>query len=84
MWVDFMRVALADKPVQDMKPPKGVVTASIDPATGVVVETGTPGAIKEFFDGRHALYTTAVLSEMLPPAELSESLGDAQVTEDLF
>jgi penicillin-binding protein 1A len=84
MWVDFMRVALADKPVQDMKPPKDIVTASIDPVTGIVVEAGTPGAIKEFFDGRHALYTTAVLSEMLPPPELSESLGDAQVTEDLF
>lgn len=84
MWIDFMRVALADVPVQDNKPPKGVVTASIDPGSGILVENGTPGAIREFFDGRHALYTTAVMSEMLPPADLSESLGDAQVTEELF
>ena len=84
MWIDFMRVALADVPVQDIKPPKGIVTASIDSATGIVVENGTPGSIKEFFDARHALYTTAVMSDMLPPAELSESLGDAQVTEELF
>ena len=84
MWIDFMRVALADVPVQENKPPKGVVTASIDPANGMVVENGAPGSIKEFFDGRHALYTTAVMSDMLPPADLSESLGDAQVTEELF
>jgi penicillin-binding protein 1A len=84
MWIDFMRVALADVPLQDTKPPKGVVTASIDTASGMVVENGAPGSIKEFFDGRHALYTTAVMSDMLPPADLSESLGDAQVTEELF
>ncbi|MEW5838276.1 MAG: penicillin-binding protein 1A [Pseudomonadota bacterium] len=84
MWIDFMRVALADVSVQENKPPKGIVTASIDPATGIVVEGGSPGSVKEFFDARHALYTTAVMSEMLPPAELSESLGDAQVTEELF
>lgn len=84
MWIDFMRVALDNVPVQDLKPPKGIVTASVDPATGVVVEAGTPGAIKEFFDARHPFYTTAVMKEMLPPAELSESLGDAQVTEELF
>ncbi len=84
MWIDFMRVALTDVPVQENKPPKGIVTASIDPASGVVVESGTPGAIREYFDSRHALYTTAVMSDMLPPAELFESLGDAQVTEELF
>jgi len=84
MWIDFMRVALADVPVQENLPPKGVVVASIDPASGMVVENGAPGSIKEFFDGRHALYTTAVVSDMLPPADLSESLGDAQVTEELF
>ncbi len=84
MWIDFMRVALDNVSVQDLKPPKGIVTASVDPATGVVVEAGTPGAIKEFFDARHPFYTTAVMKEMLPPAELSESLGDAQVTEELF
>jgi penicillin-binding protein 1A len=84
MWIDFMRVALADVPLQENKPPKGVVTASIDPASGMVLENGAPGSIKEFFDGRHALYTTAVMSDMLPPADLSESLGDAQVMEELF
>ena len=60
------------------------MTAIFDSASGIVVENGTPGSIKEFFDARHALYTTAVMSDMLPPAELSESLGDAQVTEELF
>jgi penicillin-binding protein 1A len=84
MWIDFMRVALADVPVQENLPPKGVVVASIDPASGMVLANSAPGSIKEFFDGRHALHTTAVMSDMLPPADLSESLGDAQVTEELF
>ncbi|MGD9888667.1 MAG: penicillin-binding protein 1A [Halothiobacillaceae bacterium] len=84
MWIDFMQVALKDVPVQENKPPKGIVTASIDAASGMVVPDGTPGSIKEFFDGRRPLYTTAVMKDLLPPADLSESLGDAQVTEELF
>lgn len=84
MWVDFMRVALKDRPVVDAKPPATIVKASIDPETGVVVEPGTPGAISEFFDSRYPFVTTAVMPEYLPPEVLSESLGDEHMVEDLF
>ncbi|MEW6766301.1 MAG: penicillin-binding protein 1A [Pseudomonadota bacterium] len=84
MWVEFMRTALKDRPVEESRPPKGVVTASIDPVTGNVVEADTPGAIIEFFDRRYPLATTAILPEEVPSIELADSLGDTQVVEELF
>lgn len=84
MWVDFMQVALKDRPVQELKPPQGIITASIDPGTGQVVPSGTPGAISEYFDVRHPLVTTAVMPEYLPPQVVSEAIGDRQVIEELF
>ncbi len=84
MWVDFMRVALKDRPVEEGKLPKGIVTASIDPVTGQVVEDGTLGAVVEYFDRRYPLTTTAILPEEVPSIELADSLGDAQVVEELF
>jgi len=84
MWVDFMRVALQDRPVEERTPPAGIITASINPATGYQVAPGTPGAISEYFDSHHPLLTTAVMPEYLPPEAISEALGDGQMVEDLF
>lgn len=84
MWVDFMQVALKDRPVRESLPPKGIVMASIDPETGDQVAPGTPGAISEYFDARYPKVTTAVMPEYLPPEAVSEAIGDRQVVEDLF
>ncbi|MGK0673158.1 MAG: penicillin-binding protein 1A [Halothiobacillaceae bacterium] len=84
MWVDFMQVALKDRPVQELKPPRGIITASIDPQTGQVVPAGTPGAIIEYFDARYPRVTTAVMRENLPPEVVSAAIGDPQVVEELF
>ncbi|MGC9007913.1 MAG: penicillin-binding protein 1A [Halothiobacillaceae bacterium] len=84
MWVDFMQVALKDRPVQELNPPPGIITASIDPGTGQVVPSGTPGAINEYFDVRYPLVTTAVMPEYLPSQAVSEAIGDHQVLEELF
>ncbi|MEF3192861.1 MAG: penicillin-binding protein 1A, partial [Halothiobacillaceae bacterium] len=84
MWVDFMRVALKDRPVQEAHPPAGIVMASIDPQTGEVVDPGTAGAISEYFDVRYPKVTTAVMPEYLPPEAVSEAIGDYQVVEELF
>ncbi len=48
MWIDTMRAALDGMP--DIPPtiPNGIVTALIDPHTGLLAPAGTPGAINEF------------------------------------
>jgi penicillin-binding protein 1A len=46
MWIDFMRVALAGKPAHTMPEPPGIVTKNIDPATGLLAESG---GIPEYF-----------------------------------
>ncbi|MDM7322162.1 MAG: penicillin-binding protein 1A [Gammaproteobacteria bacterium] len=84
MWVDFMQVALKDRPVQELKPPPGIITASIDPGTGQIVPSGTPGAIIEYFDVRYPQVTTAVMPEYLPSQAISEAIGDRQMVEELF
>jgi len=49
IWIDFMRVALADVP--DLKPeiPEGITQARIDPETGLLARLENPDAIMEVF-----------------------------------
>jgi penicillin-binding protein 1A len=49
MWTDFMRVALRDVAEVPMSMPDGVVTAMIDPETGLLAGPDTPGALPELF-----------------------------------
>ena len=49
IWIDFMEVALADKPDRLRPQPSGLVTARIDPETGQQVGPGFPGAEFEYF-----------------------------------
>ncbi|MGY6588945.1 MAG: penicillin-binding protein 1A [Wenzhouxiangella sp.] len=49
LWVDFMAVALKDRPEADMSPPLGLVQAQIDPETGLRVRPGQTGSIQEWF-----------------------------------
>lgn len=49
IWIDYMRVALAGKPVVNLPQPPGIVTVKIDPATGLRARPGQPDAIFEFF-----------------------------------
>jgi penicillin-binding protein 1A len=49
MWIDFMRVALAGVPEAATDMPNGIATALINPASGLLVPPGTPGALPELF-----------------------------------
>ncbi len=49
MWVDFMGVALRDIPEQSPLRPSGLVTARIDPQSGLVTSSDNPRAIFELF-----------------------------------
>ncbi len=49
MWMDYMRVALADVPESELEQPAGVVTVRIDPDTGLLAGANNPNAIFESF-----------------------------------
>lgn len=49
IWIDYMRVALEDMPVEEPTLPPGLVVAHVDRGTGYPVGPDTPGALREFF-----------------------------------
>ncbi|HPQ69274.1 MAG TPA: transglycosylase domain-containing protein [bacterium] len=51
IWVDFMRVALADLPKATFPVPKGVSFARIDPETGLLAQPDSPGEEECFVAG---------------------------------
>jgi penicillin-binding protein 1A len=54
MWIDYMRVALADVPDVILPEPPGLVNILIDPDTGLPATPDTPGAFLEMFNEEHA------------------------------
>jgi penicillin-binding protein 1A len=52
IWTSFMKVAHEGRPVTDFPRPSGIVTASIDPGSGLLAYPGQATAIEEeFLDG---------------------------------
>jgi len=49
MWMDYMRVALAEMPESELEQPAGVVTVRIDPDTGLLAGANHSHAIFESF-----------------------------------
>jgi penicillin-binding protein 1A len=49
IWIDYMKVALADKAVKPFTPPEEVVAVRIDPKTGLRAYPRQKNAIVEFF-----------------------------------
>ena len=49
IWIDYMRVALADRPEEDFIKPAGTVSVKIDPTTGLLAKPGQSNAIFEVF-----------------------------------
>ncbi|MDX1697429.1 MAG: penicillin-binding protein 1A [Thiohalobacterales bacterium] len=49
MWIDYMAVVLKGVPESSHKPPDGMVTVRIDPATGLLATGGQSGAVFETF-----------------------------------
>lgn len=49
IWMEFMKVALANQPEATMSEPVGMVTARIDPQTGELASSGEKDAIFEVF-----------------------------------
>ena len=53
MWKYFMADALAGAPDGTISQPSGIVTARIDPQSGLLAPAGFPGAIFEIFEDGH-------------------------------
>lgn len=49
IWIGYMRTALEGVPLAAMTPPRGIVTAAIDPQSGHLLPEGTPGSMREHF-----------------------------------
>ena len=62
LWIDYMRVALADKPQKQLKRPKGLVTVKINADTGEVATDQDAETLFEIFRSENApgLESTAV------------------------
>jgi len=69
IWIDYMKVALADKPERFPQQPPGVVTIRVDPGTGRPAAPGDRSAIFEFFLEEHApTMTTTADPQLQAPA----------------
>lgn len=49
MWMYYMESILKDKPEHTLKPPPGIISAKIDPTTGLLARDSQEDAIYEFF-----------------------------------
>lgn len=61
MWIDYMRLALQHYKVRSLPMPEGIVSAKVDPATGLLATSSTPNAKFEYFykenvPKRYAIY----------------------------
>jgi len=73
IWIDFMKVALKDKPEQELLPPEGITKAYIDPKSGLLAQPEQPG-VWEFFRTSHTPEKYTPIEE--DPAEGYEELED--------
>ena len=48
IWIGYMGAALTDVPVADPAPPAGLLTVTINPATGGLLPDGTPGGLIDY------------------------------------
>jgi penicillin-binding protein 1B len=49
IWTQFIEQASAGRPTRGFQPPPGIVTARIDPTSGLRVSSGCPGGMDEIF-----------------------------------
>jgi penicillin-binding protein 1A len=66
IWIEVMRAAHGGKPVRDFEPPPGLVTARIDPASGLLAWEEMEDAIEEIY-----IEGTAPTEQALPPELVS-------------
>ncbi|MGA9342955.1 MAG: penicillin-binding protein 1A [Rhodanobacteraceae bacterium] len=73
IWIDFMRAALKDVPMEPFDMPPGITTARIDPATGLLAPASQPDAILEVFKVEDLARLTAQSNESRQNTEQREA-----------
>jgi penicillin-binding protein 1A len=82
IWMDFMRSALAGTPNKPFAMPPGIVTAKIDPRTGLLASPGQKNAITEVFQEGHL--PTMSNSNDAQEMNGNSPYGPAGVAEPIF
>jgi len=78
IWQGFMEVALRGKPNNRIEQPNGMITAKIDPETGLLAPAGMRGAIFETFRQQH-------LPKEYAPSNIKNPFNETQKKQsDLF
>jgi len=78
MWVDFMKVALADLPEKPLSIPPGIVQVRIDPKNGLLAPPDSTNSIVETFREEH------VPNRLSKETNLMPGDGRADMPEQLF
>ena len=80
IWIEYMEAALKGERENSLEQPDGIVTARIDPETGLLAAPGQKDAIFEYFREENIPEQAAV-----PSAIAEESAGPgAAVPEQIF
>lgn len=81
IWISFMKAAHEGRPVTDFPRPSGIVTVSIDPATGLLAYPGQSDAVEEEFLDGTAPVEMANPDAGAPGAEPSEGEVEGEAPE---
>lgn len=83
IWIDYMRVALANTPSATMKQPEGLVTVKINTETGMLAKAGDKHTIFEIFRKENAPQpeNTPAGVQPIDPTSTTEDIISA---EDIF
>lgn len=76
IWIDYMKVALENKPERQLTRPQGLVSVLIDPETGERITPGQSGGIFEIFREEHV--------PELKQHAITNSIDDAFIADELF
>ncbi|MFD2231597.1 penicillin-binding protein 1A [Alkalimarinus sediminis] len=83
IWIDYMRVALANTPSATMKQPEGLVTVKINTETGKLAKVGEQNTVFEIFRKENAPQPENIPTSS--PTQDSPSTTDDIITaEDIF
>jgi penicillin-binding protein 1A len=80
IWIDYMKVALRNRPETLRKQPEGIVSVKIDPKTGLLAKPGQQNAIFEIFRTESA--PTQVTTDSQND-DISLDIGEV-LQEDIF
>jgi penicillin-binding protein 1A len=80
MWINYMGAVLDGVPEKSLIQPKGMITARIDPKTGLLAGPNTPNAIFEVFRAGHAPTKYAASSHQSD----GSAKADNPIAEQLF